>query len=97
MVDAKAIYDNITDLIVACETVRRADRCGDCSLKEVCLIDSLYEEVAYKAKPNTIRKLIHLADDITEAEEEQNKTEEQRRWEAEAEEWNLRRCDPDYE
>lgn len=96
-VDAKAIYDSISELIIACETIRNASRCDRCPLYKECLVDSTFEDIAYKVKPEAIRKTFHLADDITEDEEERAKTEDDRAWEAEADYWNDRRCDPDYE
>lgn len=92
---AKEIYDRISELIVCCEVVRDASKCDRCPLKDDCLEDCTFEHVAYKVKTEAIKKLIEMADGIEEEAEERAKTEEQRRWEAEADYWNLRRCDPD--
>ena len=94
---AKEIYSRISELIIACEVVRDAERCSRCPLKDDCLEECTFEHIAYKVKVDAIEKLIDMADRITEDEEERSKTEGQRRWEAEAEYWNLRRCDPDGE
>lgn len=91
---ANEIHSRISELIIACEVVRDADQCSRCPLKGDCLEDCTFEHIAYKVKVDAIGRLICMADRITEDEEELNKTEEQRRWEAEAEYWNLRRCDP---
>ena len=92
---AKEIYGRISELIVCCEVVRDASKCDKCPLKDDCLEDCTFEHIAYKVKTDTIEKLIEMADDIEEEEEERAKTESQRRWEAEADYWNDRRCDPD--
>lgn len=97
MVDAKAIYRNITELILACETVRHAGKCSVCPLMDDCLEDCTFDHIAYKVKTEAIQKMIYLADDITEEEEERSKTDEERKWEAEADYWNDRRGDLDYE
>ena len=81
--------------MACCETVRDACKCDGCPIRETCLEESTFERVATKVKVDSIRKLIAMADEITEEEEERAKTEEQRRWEAEADYWNDRRCDPD--
>lgn len=92
---ANEIYDRLGELMACCETVRDACKCDVCPIRETCLEESTFERVSYKVKVANIKKLIEMADEITEEEEERAKTEEQRRWEAEAEYWNLRRCDPD--
>ena len=92
---APDIYDRLGELIACCDTVRDADKCNKCPLKEMCLEEESFERVANKVKIAQIRGLISLADAITEDEEENSKTEYDRKWEAEAEKWNLRRCDPD--
>ena len=90
---AKEIYDRISELIVCCEVVRDASRCDRCPLKDDCLEDCTFEHIAYKVKADAIDKLIDMADEITEEEEERAKTEEQRRWEADADEWLLRKAE----
>lgn len=94
---ANEIYDRLGELMACCETVRDACKCDICPIRETCLEESTFERVSYKVKVANIKKLIEMADEITEEEEERAKTEEQRRWEADADYWNDRRCDPDGE
>lgn len=94
---ANEIYDRLGELMACCETVRDVCRCDVCPIRETCLEESTFERVSYKVKVTNIKKLIEMADEITEEEEERAKTEEQRRWEAKADYWNDRRCDPDGE
>lgn len=103
MVAAKRIYDSISELIVACEVIRaydadkEYDACQVCPLKEHCLEDCTFEHIAYHVKQDSIDLMLNMSEFLTERLEERAKTEEQRKWEAEAEYWNLRRCDPDGE
>ena len=95
MIVANEIYDRLGELIVCCETVRDACKCDECPIRETCLEESTFERVANRVKVANLKKLINMADEITEEEEERNKTEYDRRWEAEADYCNDRRCDPD--
>ena len=95
MIVANEIYDRLGELIVCCETVRDVCKCDECPIKETCLEESTFERVANRIKVANLKKLINMADEITEEEEERNKTEYDRTWEAEADYWNDRRCDPD--
>lgn len=91
----KRIYDNLNELIIGCEVIRDNSKCDKCPLKDDCLEECTFEHIAYKVTADAIEQLIFLADEITEEEEERNKTEYDRTWEAEADYWNDRRCDPD--
>ena len=101
MTVAKRIHDSISELIVACETIRdfdadnEYDACRVCPLKEHCLEECTFEHIAYQVGKDSIDLMLNMADVITERLEERAKTEEQRRWEAEADYLNDRRCDPD--
>lgn len=103
MVAAKKIHDSISELIVACEVIRSFDAdkgyhaCRVCPLKDHCLQDCSFEQIAYEVKQDSINLMLNMADTITERLEERAKTEKQRKWEAEADYWNDRRCDPDDE
>ena len=92
---ANSIYDRLSELMALCDTVRDAYKCDECPIKDMCLEESTFEKVSTKVNVTHINKMIDMADAITEEEEERAKTEEQRRWEAEADYWNDRRCDPD--
>lgn len=103
MVAAKKICDSINELIVACEVIRGFDAdkdynaCRLCPLKDHCLGYCSFEHIAYEVKQDSIDKMLNMADAITERLEERAKTEKERKWEAEADYWNDRRCDPDDE
>ena len=90
---AKEIYDRISELIIACEVIRNAERCDRCPLKDDCLEDCTFEHIAYKVKVDGIEKMMDMADRITEIEEERSVTEAERRWEHEADEWLLRKAE----
>lgn len=89
----KNIVQTLQNVSIACETIRRVRQCRGCPL-EKCLEYDTFEEFAEAISADAMEKFFILADDITDAEEEQSKTEEQKRWDAEADEWNVRRCDP---
>lgn len=90
---ANEIYDRLGELMVCCETVRDACKCDECPIRETCLEESTFERVSCKVKVANIKKLIEMADDITEEEEERAKMEEQRKWEHDADEWMLRQAE----
>lgn len=92
---ANDIYDRIGELMVCCETVMNAGFCTECPIRGTCLDESTFERVATKVKVAGIKELIRLADAITEKQEEESKTDEERRWEEEADYLNDRRCDPE--
>lgn len=92
---ANDIYDRIGEMMVCCETVMNAGFCTECPIRGTCLDESTFERVATKVKVAGIKELIRLADTITEKQEEESKTDEERRWEEEADYWNDRRCDPE--
>ena len=87
MIVANEIYDRLGELIVCCETVRDGCKCDECPIRETCLEESTFERVANRIKVANLKKLIDMADEITEEEEERNKTEYDRRWEHDADEW----------
>ena len=91
------IYRSITDLAVCCETIRFNGECERCPLydTETCLCDGTFTLTASKINAEIINKIICLADECTETEAERAKTAFDRKWEAEADYWNDRRCDPD--
>ena len=89
------IMDGLIETALACEVIRRAEKCDKCPLKNICIEDLSFEDFVAELKVDILEKFIFMAEEITEDEEEASKSEEQKRWEAEAEKWNLRRCDPE--
>ena len=87
----------LEELALACEVIRNEYECHRCPFEGSCLEDLTFNCVSYKATPEAINEMLKVADEITEEQEEEAKTEEERRWEAEADYWNDRRCDPDWD
>lgn len=92
---AREIRDRLCEMMACCETVRDAYKCDECPIREHCLEDCTFERVVTKVKTEDIDKLIVMADEITDAEYEAQKTEEQKRWEHDADEWLLRKAEYD--
>ena len=53
-------------------------------------------DTVLKMDDTLISRFICMGEMITERQEEAEKSESQKRWEAEADRWNDRRCDPDW-
>ena len=92
---AEKVMDGLVETSLACETICRHEKCKVCPCKNYCINDVEFIDFVRKLNVHDLQRLIFMAETLTEAEEEANKTEEQRRWEAEADRWNDRRCDPD--
>lgn len=88
------IMDGLVEVSLACETISRAEKCKACPCKEYCLYDVDFTDFVAQLTMNDLRRFITMGEIITEQQEEASKSEEQRRWEAEADRWNDRRCDP---
>ena len=96
MVDVHATADNIKDVLIACEIVRFTDRCDECPFKdELCFTEETFEHIVTNISAEDMEKLLILAEEAKEDEHERNKTKYEREWEAYADKWNDRRCDPD--
>ena len=95
MVNAQTITDNIKDVLIACEYIRFADRCDECPFKaELCFCDESFEHIVMNISAEDVEKLLILAEEVKEDEDERNKSKYEREWEAYADKWNDRRCDP---
>lgn len=92
---ALEIKKALQELSIACEVICEAEKCRMCPLKDCCLVD--YSILDISVDEVAISRMLCMAEIITEREEEKQKTEAERAWEAEADYWNDRRCDPDYE
>lgn len=96
MVDVQTTTDNIKDVLIACEIVRFTDRCDECPFKdELCFTEETFEHIVTNISAEDVEKLLILAEEVKEDEDERNKTKYEREWEAYADKWNDRRCDPD--
>ena len=95
MIPASEIYKCLCEVAIACDTIC-PDNCEECPLYDNgCVDDVTFKTAVNELTTEKVRQMITLADEITEAQEEASKTEEEKRWEAEADYWNDRRCDPE--
>ena len=92
---AEQIIKALEELAVACETICGAEKCKMCPLKDLCFDDYSIVDIVNKVDEVAIARMTCMADIITERQEEAEKSEYDRKWEAEADYWNDRRCDPD--
>lgn len=86
---AVKIYKAFEELTQACERYKECDKCDDCPMKIYCLEDSFVTlgETAYGVSLDKLDEFITGADELTSYISKED-------WEAE--EANVRRCDPDY-
>lgn len=92
---AHEIRQALAELSVACETICGADKCRMCPLKDLCVTEYSIVDTVNKMDDVLISRMMCMADIITERQEEAEKTEEQRRWEHDADEWLLRKAEID--
>lgn len=95
--DAQTIVKAIDELVLSCEVIRKSENCKMCPLSEICLGEHSIVDIADEMTTVLISWMACMAETITERQEEAEKSDYDRKWEAEADYWNLRRCDPDYE
>lgn len=86
MTRAQKIEKALEEMAMCCERIKEYRECGDCPMMSDCLDDSAFLDVVYNAPVEKIAKFIEMAENLT---DEMTKDE----WEAE--QANLRRCDPD--
>lgn len=84
---AHNIRQALLELSVACEVISRADKCKMCPLKDVCFEDFSIVDAVSKMDDTLISRFICMGEMITECQEEAEKSESQKRWEHEADEW----------
>lgn len=94
---AHNIKQALLELSMACEVISGADRCKMCPLKDLCFEDYNIVDTVNKMDETLISRFVCMGEILTEAEERRGASEAERRWYAEADKWNGRRCDPDYE
>lgn len=92
---AHQIKQALAELSIACEVISEADKCKMCPLKDLCMTEYSIVDTVNKMDDTLISRFVCMAEMITERQEEAEKSEYDRRWEAEADRWNDRRCDPD--
>lgn len=92
---ARTIKDALVELSLACEVICRAERCEMCPLKDICFEEYSIVDTVEKMTDASISRMLCMAEQITDGIKESEKTDADRRWEAEADYWNDRRCDLD--
>ncbi len=84
---ATQIIKALQELAIACETICGADKCKMCPLKDMCFEDYNIVDTVNKMDDVLITRMCCMAEMITERQEEAEKSESQKRWEAEADAW----------
>ena len=86
MTRAQKISKALEEMTMCCERIRERRKCAVCPLAVNCLDEEPFLDVAYNAPAEKIAEFIEMAECLTD---------EMTREEWEAEQANLRRCDPD--
>lgn len=86
MTRAQKISKALEELTMCCERIREYRNCAVCPLAVNCLDETPFLNVAYNAPAEKIAEFIEMAETLTDY---------MTREEWEAEQANLRRCDPD--
>ena len=84
---AGQIVKALGELSVACEVISGADKCKICPLKDLCFEDYSIVDTVNKMDETLISRFVCMAEIITERQEETEKSEYQRHWEHDADEW----------
>lgn len=84
---AHNIRQALLELSVACEVISGADKCKMCPLKDLCFEEYNIVDTVLKMDDTRISRFICMGEMITERQEEAEKSEYQRRWEHDADEW----------
>lgn len=87
MTRAQKIEKAFEEMTMCCERIKEYEKCGsECPMWANCLDDTPFLDVEYNAPAEKIAEFIEMAETLTD---------EMTREEWEAEQANLRRCDPD--
>lgn len=86
MTRAQKIEKALEEMTMCCERIKEYRKCAVCPLAVNCLDEEPFLDVAYNAPVEKIAEFIEMAENLTD---------EMTREEWEAEQANLRRCDPD--
>lgn len=93
---AREIAKGIEEMFEACDFIQNYEACGDCPIYGVCLNDTPFNEVADYMYEGVIKDFIDYAyNGEAEAYRYEHMTEEERRWEYDAEQANLERSSLD--
>lgn len=86
----KKISESLEELVQACERFKECGKCNsdDCPMHTWCLEEETLSDIAYNTSKSEIEEFIAKAEKLTI---------EITKEDLEADYWNLRRCDPDYE
>ena len=85
----KNIYKALEEITEACESFKEYDKCNsvDCPMHNCCIEEETFADFAYNTPKSVLEEFLSKAEKLT-----VELTKED--WEAE--EANVRRCDPDY-
>lgn len=86
MTRAQKIYKALEEMTMCCERIKECEKCGKCPMMSDCLDEAPFLDVAYNKSAETIGRFIEMAESLTD---------EQTRDEIIAQEWDVRRNDPD--
>lgn len=86
MSKAEKIVKALEDLYNCCIEIKDCGRCDDCPMKSLCLEDNDVITVADLLSTETVTEFIKFAEDVEPIRD---------KWDYEADEWNLRRGDPE--
>lgn len=84
---AHEIRQALAELSIACEVISGAEKCKVCPLKDLCVTEYSIVDTVNKMDDTLISRMVNMAEIITERQEEAEKSEYDRRWEHDADEW----------
>lgn len=88
---AHEIRQALVELSLACEVICGAEKCKICPLKDLCVTEYSIVDTVNKMDDTLISRMVCMAEIITERQEEAEKSEYDRKWEHDANEWLDRR------
>lgn len=84
---AHEIRQALAELSIACEVISGAEKCKVCPLKDLCVTEYSIVDTVNKMDDALISRMVNMAEIITERQEEAEKSEYDRKWEHDANEW----------
>lgn len=92
---AHDIRKALQEMAIACEVISGAEKCKVCPLKDLCVTEYSIVDTVNKMDDTLISRMVNMAEIITERQEEAEKSEYDRKWEHDANEWLLRKAELD--
>ena len=84
----KQIYKSLEELVQACERYKECQKCEECPMSVWCIEENNLADIAYNVPSSLIDDFITGADELTAFISKEDD---------EANEWDVRRNDPDYQ